>query len=182
MSESSISDAIISSRLFRAVYVSVAIAGSGASGAVSTTHADGAVNFIKVNTTGSTHFTTTGFAQTGTSSTIKLAASDSQPDDFYNGMRITITSGTASGQTGYVGTYTASTKTATMFKEDGSAGFDVFGPTSVAVSPNATSNYEIEPRVTITGGGSPTRNAIARVVIENQIIKKLVLSVIEQLP
>ena len=37
----------------------VSIAGSGASGAVSTSHADGAVNFIKINTTGSTHFTTT---------------------------------------------------------------------------------------------------------------------------
>ena len=90
-------------------------------------------------------------------------------------MRITITDGTGSGQTGYVGTYTAATKTATMFKEDGSAGFDVFGPTSVAVAPNATSSYEIEPRVTITGGGSPTRNALARVVIENQKIKKFLI-------
>ena len=55
------------------------------------------------------------------------------------------------------------------------AGFDVFGPTSVAVAPNATSSYEIEPRVTITGGGSPTRNALARVVIENQKIKKFLI-------
>ena len=87
---------------------SVAIAGSGASGAVSTTHADGAVNFVKVNTTGSTHFTTTGFAQTGTSSTIKLAASDSQPDDFYNGMRITVYTGTGYGNTGVIADYVAS--------------------------------------------------------------------------
>jgi hypothetical protein len=90
-------------------------------------------------------------------------------------MRITITTGTASGQTAYIGDYTSSTKTATVFKEDGSAGFDVFGPTSVAVAPDATTNYEIEPRVTITGGGSPTRNALARVVIENQIIKKFLI-------
>ena len=84
----------------------------------------------------------------GSTTSIKLAASDTQANNFYNGMRITITDGTGSGQTGYVGTYTAATKTATMFKEDGSAGFDVFGPTSVAVGLNATSSYEIEPRVT----------------------------------
>ena len=59
------------------------------------------VKYIKVNNNGSTHFTTSGYAQSGTSSTIKLAASDSQPDDFYNGMRITIYTGTGYGNTGY---------------------------------------------------------------------------------
>ena len=90
-------------------------------------------------------------------------------------MRITITTGTGSGQTAYIGDYVSATKTVAVYKEDGSAGFDVFGPTSVAVAPNATTNYEIEPRVTITGGGSPTRTALARVVIENQIIKKFLI-------
>ena len=84
------------------------------------------VKHIKVNTTGSTHFTTSGFAQAGTSSTIKLAASDSQPDDFYNGMRITIYSGTGYGNTGVIADYVASTKTASVQKENGTAGFDVF--------------------------------------------------------
>ena len=48
-------------------------------------------------------------------------------------MRITVTSGTGSGQTGYIGSYTSATKTVTVFKEDGTAGFDVFDLTSVAV-------------------------------------------------
>ena len=156
---------------------SVAIAGSGASGAVSTTHADGAVNFIKINTTGSTHFTTTGFAQTGTSSTIKLAASDSQPDDFYNGMRITVYTGTGYGNTGVIADYVASTKTATVQKENGVAGFDVFvnSGLSAATSFDTTSGYEIEPRVALSGGGSPSRNALARAVVENQQISKILI-------
>ena len=151
------------------------ITGSGANANFTADFADGAVKHIDTTTNGAGHFTTVGVAQGGTTTTIKLAASDTQANNFYNGMRITITDGTGSGQTGYVGTYTAATKTATMFKEDGSAGFDVFGPTSVAVAPNATSSYEIEPRVTISGGGSPTRNALARVVIENQQIKKFLI-------
>ena len=156
---------------------SVAIAGSGASGAVSTTHADGAVNFIKINTTGSTHFTTTGFAQTGTSSTIKLAASDSQPDDFYNGMRITVYTGTGYGNTGVIADYVASTKTATVQKENGVAGFDVFvnSGLSAATTFDTTSGYEIEPRVALSGGGSPSRNALARAVVENQQISKILI-------
>ena len=151
------------------------ITGSGANANFTADFADGAVKHIDPTTNGDGHFTTIGVAQGGTTTSIRLAAADTQADNFYNGMRITITSGTGSGQTGYVGSYTSATKTATMFKEDGTAGFDVFGPTSVAVAPNATTNYEIEPRVTITGGGSPTRNALARVVIENQIIKKFLI-------
>ena len=88
--------------------------------------ANGAVKYIKVTNNGSTHFTTSGYAQSGTSSTIKLAASDSQPDDFYNGMRITVYTGTGYGNTGIIADYVASTKTASVQKENGTAGFDVF--------------------------------------------------------
>ena len=126
------------------------ITGSGANANFTADFADGAVKHIDVATNGAGHFTTIGAAQGGTTTTIRLAAADTQPDDFYNGMRITITTGTASGQTAYIGDYATATKTATVFKEDGSAGFDVFGPTSVAVAPDATTNYEIEPRVTLS--------------------------------
>ena len=40
-------------------------------------------------------------------------------------MRITITSGTGSGQTAYIGDYTSQLKLP-RFKEDGTTGFDVF--------------------------------------------------------
>ena len=156
---------------------SIAIAGSGASGAASANINDGAVKHIKVNTRGSTHFTTSGFAQAGTSSTIKLAASDSQPDDFYNGMRITVYTGTGYGNTGVIADYVASTKTASVQKENGTAGFDVFvnSGLSAATSFDTTTAYEIEPRVALTGGGSPTRNALARAVVENQQVSKILI-------
>ena len=114
------------------------------------------LNILKVTNNGSTHFTTSGYAQSGTSSTIKLAASDSQPDDFYNGMRITVYTGTGYGNTGIIADYVASTKTASVQKENGTAGFDVFvnSGLSPATSFDTTSGYEIEPRVAISGGGS----------------------------
>ena len=156
---------------------SIAIGGSGASGAASASFANGAVKYIKVTANGSTHFTTSGYAQSGTSSTIKLAASDSQPDDFYNGMRITVYTGTGYGNTGVIADYVASTKTATVQKENGTAGFDVFvnSGLSAATSFDTTSGYEIEPRVAISGGGSPSRNALARAVVENQQVSKILI-------
>jgi len=154
---------------------SIAFSGSGANAAATAVINDGGVKHVTVTNTGAGHFTTTGTAQTGTLTSITLALSDSQPTGFYNGMRITITSGTGSGQTGYIGTYNSLTKIATVFKEDTTSGWDVFGPTVTAVSPNATATYEIEPRVTFTGGGSPTRVARARAVIENQQVAKILI-------
>ena len=156
---------------------SISIGGSGASGAASPSFANGAVKYIKVTNNGSTHFTTSGYAQSGTSSTIKLAASDSQPDDFYNGMRITVYTGTGYGNTGIIADYVASTKTASVQKENGTAGFDVFvnSGLSAATSFDTTSGYEIEPRVAISGGGSPSRNALARAVVENQQVSKILI-------
>ena len=155
----------------------ISIAGSGASGTATSNIANGAVKYIEVNTNGATHFTTTGFAQSGTSSTIKLAASDSQPDDFYNGMRITVYTGTGYGNTGVITDYVASTKTCTVQKENGSAGFDVFvnSGLSAATAFDTTSGYEIEPRVALSGGGSPTRDALARAVVENQQVSKILI-------
>ena len=81
------------------------ITGSGANANFNADFADGAVKHIDVTTNGDGHFTTIGVAQGGSTTTIRLAAADTQPDNFYNGMRITVTSGTGSGQTAYIGTY-----------------------------------------------------------------------------
>ena len=153
----------------------IAFAGSGASGAATASFNDGAVKHIKVATNGSTHFTTSGFAQSGTSTTLKLAASDSQPDDFYNGMRINVYTGTGYGNTAIITDYVASTKTCTVQKNNGTAGWDVWvnSGLSSATTFDTTSGYEIEPRVTISGGGSPTRDALARAVVDNQQISKI---------
>tara|TARA_Y200000002_G_scaffold368138_1_gene360884 strand:- start:15406 stop:19107 length:3702 start_codon:yes stop_codon:yes gene_type:complete len=155
----------------------ISLAGSGASGGATANIANGAVKYIEMATNGATHFTTTGFAQSGTASTIKLAASDTQPDDFYNGMRITVYTGTGYGNTGVIADYVASTKTCTIQKENGTAGFDVFvnSGLSSASSFDTTSGYEIEPRVVLSGGGSPTRDALARAVVENQQVSKILI-------
>jgi len=73
---------------------------------------------------------TTGTAQAGGSTTITLAASDTQVDNFYTDNTITITGGTGAGQHRLVTNYVSSTKVATV---------------SVAwsVTPDATSTYEV---------------------------------------
>jgi hypothetical protein len=74
----------------------------------------------------------TGTAQSGsTSSTLKLAAGASVTDDFYNGMRVSLTGGTGSGQSALILDYDGTTKVATV------------GP-AWSVTPDATSTYSID--------------------------------------
>lgn len=75
--------------------------------------------------------TITGTAQAGGASTITLAAATSSTaNNFYNGATITITAGTASGQTGTVSSYVGATHVATMTAPWG-------------VQPDATSVYSV---------------------------------------
>lgn len=77
----------------------------------------------------------TGTAQAGGSTTsIKLAAGASAVDDFYNGMPISITSGTGNGQSGYIVDYDGTSKIATVVS-------------SAWVAPDATSQYSIGANV-----------------------------------
>jgi hypothetical protein len=55
-----------------------------------------------------------GAAQAGTSTTITLKSTSSATDDIYNGMYVTITSGTGSGQIRIIEDYVGSTKVATV--------------------------------------------------------------------
>jgi hypothetical protein len=71
-----------------------------------------------------------GAAQAGTSTTITLKSTASSTDDIYNGMYVTITSGTGSGQTRIIQDYVGSTKVATV--DD-----------PWTVTPNGTSNYQV---------------------------------------
>lgn len=77
----------------------------------------------------------TGTAQVGGSTTtIKLAAAASATNDLYNGMPISITAGTGSGQSGIVVDYDGATKIATVVS-------------AAWVAPDATSTYSIAPCV-----------------------------------
>jgi hypothetical protein len=77
----------------------------------------------------------TGTAQAGASGTITLAAGASSTDDIYNGLIITLTGGTGSGQAKRIVDYVGSTKVATVI--------DAWGTT-----PDGTSTYSIGAGVT----------------------------------
>lgn len=67
---------------------------------------------ITLTTTASKH--DTGTAQAGTSTTITLKSTSSATNDYYNGLYITITGGTGSGQIRTIEDYVGSTKVATV--------------------------------------------------------------------
>ena len=86
-----------------------------------------------VTLTASGATTDTGSAQAGSASTITLKnATSFTSDDQPNGMFVTITSGTGSGQSRHIEDYVASTKVATVYPDWDTA-------------PDATSNYKVEP-------------------------------------
>lgn len=77
----------------------------------------------------------TGTAQAGSAGSITLAAGASATNDTYNGMVISITSGTGSGSSGIITDYVGSTKVATVQK------------TTAAFTPDGTSVYSIAANV-----------------------------------
>lgn len=90
-----------------------------------------------------------GQAQSGTSTTIRLAATASATDDLFNNQRVSIIEGTGAGQSQRVTDYDGTTKDATI------AGTWV-------VTPDNTSRYIITPgaeaQVTVTGGDATLAN------------------------
>jgi hypothetical protein len=71
-------------------------------------------NVIKTRYSTNSTTITTGTSQTGASSSITLASSDTQANDYYNDSNVTITAGTGVGQTRLITDYTSSTKVATI--------------------------------------------------------------------
>ena len=90
-------------------------------------------------------------AQTGDATTIRLSNTDTANTGDYNGMRIVITNGLGVGQYGYIGTYNAGNKDATVYREsDDEPGFDHFIPgTPISNLLDGTTKYIVEPRVKI---------------------------------
>tara|TARA_R100000030_G_scaffold5710_1_gene3899 strand:+ start:965 stop:3163 length:2199 start_codon:yes stop_codon:yes gene_type:complete len=102
-----------------------------------------------ITITASSVTTDTGTAQAGGASTITLKSSSSYTsDDDPNGMFITLTSGTGSGQTRHIEDYVASTKVATVYpawdtQPDATTGYKVeaFAPTTVGEYAQVTSTF-----------------------------------------
>ena len=102
-----------------------------------------------ITITASSVTTDTGTAQAGGYDTITLKAATSYTsDDDPNGMFITLTSGTGSGQTRHIEDYVASTKIATVYpawdtQPDATTGYKVeaFAPTTVGEYAQVTSTF-----------------------------------------
>ena len=99
-------------------------------------------------------------AQSGTTTSLTIAAVDDEITGAYVGMKLILTGGTGAGQFGIVDSYTASTKVATVIKEStGAAGWDHVIAGKAIVSPDAATTYALEPYVTLA---APTYSSTAR--------------------
>jgi len=112
------------------------------------------------NLGGSGYLSNANTAQSGTTTQLTLAAVDDEITGAYVGMKLIITAGAGAGQVGIVSSFTAGTKVATVIKEStGAAGWDHLVPGTAIVSPDASSTYIVEPRVSFT---APTYSSTAR--------------------
>ena len=103
---------------------------------------------------GEGYLTNANTAQGGTSTSVTLAATDSEPSTAYIGMKIYLNAGAGVGQFGIVNTYNAGTKVAGIVKEsDGTPGWDHIVPGTTIVSPDASTTYIAEPRITFSEPG-----------------------------
>jgi hypothetical protein len=97
------------------------------------------------------YITNSNTAQGGTLTSVTIAATDGESSTAYIGMKIVLTGGAGVGQFGIITTYNSGTKVAGIVKEsDGTAGFDHLIPGTAFVTPDASSTYIIEPRVTFS--------------------------------
>ena len=114
---------------------------------------------------GQGYVTNSNTAQGGSTTQITIAATDSEISTAYVGMKVVITGGAGVGQFGIIATYNSGTKIATVNKEStGTAGWDHLVAGTTIVSPDASTTYTIEPRISFTaptyasatGTGMPT--------------------------
>ena len=87
-------------------------------------------------------------AQAGNATTITIASNDENEESNLLGTRIIITSGTGTGQYGYVQAYNSTTKVVTVYKEtDGTPGWDhVIGGYPILNILDTSTTYRFEPR------------------------------------
>jgi hypothetical protein len=97
------------------------------------------------------YITNSNTAQGGTSTSVTIAATDGETSTAYIGMKIVLTGGAGVGQFGIITAYNSGTKVADVVREStGGAGFDHMVPGTTLVTPDASTTYIIEPRVTFS--------------------------------
>jgi hypothetical protein len=108
---------------------------------------------------GDGYLTNANTAQGGTSTSITLAATDGELSSAYIGMVVYLTGGAGVGQYGYITTYNTGTKIAAVTKEDGTPGFEHVVPGTTIATPDASTTYVVEPRITFSAPGFSDANA-----------------------
>ena len=129
--------------------------GAGTGASASSVIRNNAVSEVRVKTPGDSsvsggggYLIVSNNAQAGDTLTITLAANDPNASVNYLGMRVIITSGTGTGQYGYIQAYNSVTKLATVYKESNStAGWDHLSSFAIESALDTTTVYVIEPRV-----------------------------------
>lgn len=103
----------------------------------------------------------TGTAQAGAANSITLASGASAVDDFYNGMIVSITSGTGDGHVGVITDYVGSSKVATV------------QASTATFQPGASSAYSIAPNVRYLPISSAFESATVYVYVGGDVLHKV---------
>lgn len=125
---------------------------------------DGAIDFIKITSGGRGYdnyitgiFNTTDIGYLGQPKVFRITNSvASSTTDFYKESLIYLTEGTGSGQYANVESYVVN-----------SSGRFITTQIEFSITPDATTEYEITPKVNIFGDGSQTINAVARALVNS---------------
>jgi hypothetical protein len=139
--------------------------GAGVGAAVTPVYRNGAVYEVRIkgagdsSTIGGANYKlASNNAQAGDNLTITLASNDTNTTAQFIGMRIFITSGTGTGQYGYIQAYNDVTKEVTVYKEsDDSPGWDHVAGFSIEAVLDSSTTYIVEPRVIFSAPGTGTR-------------------------
>jgi hypothetical protein len=154
--------------------------GAGTGAAVTPVYRNGGVYEVRVKGPGDSSIigganykVASNNAQTGDSTTITLASNDTNTPAQFLGMRIFISSGTGTGQYGYIQAYDDSTKIVTVYKEsDDTPGWDHVAGFTIESVLDSSTTYTVEPRVIFSAPGTGTR-ALGRVKIESNRISMI---------
>jgi hypothetical protein len=142
----------------------------GAGVSASANFVNGGVTRVNPVSFGTGYVKTLGVAQTGTSTQITLAITDTNSSGALIGKRITVVDGVGYGQTGIIRTYDAATKVATIVNDDNvTSGWTSIIGASIVSSLDFTSRYEIFPRIVIAGTNSTVASAVANVSNDNTL-------------
>ena len=128
---------------------------------------------------GADYLSATNTPQSGDTTTITLSNTDTALSAAYVGMGVFLTGGLGAGQYGYIDTYNAGTKVATVRKySDGQSGWDqIISGRAIEAALDNTTVYSVEPRVVISApgndGSTATAQALARAKVTDGKISEV---------